>query len=160
MNTTVLVINAIAIIGILISLAKEREKTIQALKVACKSLFKMLPLVFTIVIVVGLFMGFIPPENIEVFFSQQSGISGILIITGLGAVLHIPSLIAFPLASSMLDNGASVSSVAAFITSLTMVGTILLPLEIKILGRKIAFLRNGLSFIVAILIALLMGLIL
>ena len=56
--------------------------------------------------------------------------------------------------------GAGVTAMAAFITTLTMIGFVFLPLEIKELGRKFALLRNGLSFIVALIIALLMGLIL
>ena len=41
-----------------------------------------------------------------------------------------------------------------------MIGTITLPLEIKELGKKVALLRNGISFIIAIVIALIMGVIL
>jgi len=41
-----------------------------------------------------------------------------------------------------------------------MIGTITLPLEIKELGKKMAILRNGLSFVIAIIIALVMGAIL
>ena len=48
----------------------------------------------------------------------------------------------------------------AFITTLTMIGVVTLPLEIKELGKKMALLRNGLSFIIAIVIALIMGVIL
>ena len=83
-----------------------------------------------------------------------------LFIASLGAILHIPSLISFPLAASLLENGASVTSVAVFITTLTMIGIVTLPLEIKELGRKIALLRNGISFIGAIIIGIIMGIIL
>jgi len=41
-----------------------------------------------------------------------------------------------------------------------MIGVVTLPLEIKELGKRIALLRNGISFIVAIIIALIMGAIL
>ena len=71
--------------------------------------------------------------------------------------MHIPSLLSFPLAASLLDKGAQVASVAVFITTLTMIGIVTLPLEIKIMGKKFALLRNGISFIMAILIALVMG---
>ena len=71
--------------------------------------------------------------------------------------MHIPSLIAFPLAASLLKGGASITAAAAFITTLTMIGTVTLPLEIKELGKKVALLRNGISFIMAIIIALIMG---
>jgi len=41
-----------------------------------------------------------------------------------------------------------------------MIGIVTLPLEIKELGQKIALLRNGLSFIVALAIALIIGVVL
>jgi len=41
-----------------------------------------------------------------------------------------------------------------------MIGIVTLPLEIKELGRKMALLRNGISFIVAIIIGIIMGIIL
>ena len=74
--------------------------------------------------------------------------------------MHIPALLSFPLAASLLEEGASVSVVTAFIITLTMIGTITLPIEIKELGRELALLRNGISFVIAILIALVIGVIL
>jgi uncharacterized membrane protein YraQ (UPF0718 family) len=41
-----------------------------------------------------------------------------------------------------------------------MIGMITLPLEIKVLGKKMALLRNGFSFIAALLIAFIMGMLL
>ena len=158
--STAILINGLAVTGLLISFYKNKEKTIKALKVAGKTFINLLPITLIIIILVGFLMGFVPPSQIEGFFGQQSGILGILTISIIGALIHIPSLIAFPLAGSLLESGASISSVAAFITTLTMVGTAFIPLEIKILGKKFALLRNGLSFIVALLIALMMGLIL
>jgi uncharacterized membrane protein YraQ (UPF0718 family) len=84
----------------------------------------------------------------------------VLIGAALGAVLFIPGLIAFPLARSVLDMGAGVTAIAAFVTTLTMIGFVFLPLEIKELGTKFALIRNGLSFVAALLIAVLMGLVL
>lgn len=160
MSTTALIINGLAVIGLLISFYKDKDKTVRALKVAGKTFINLLPITLIIIILVGFLMGFVPPTQIESFFGQQSGVLGILTISIIGALIHIPSLIAFPLAGSLLESGASTSSVAAFITTLTMVGTAFIPLEIKILGKKFALLRNGLSFVVALLIALIIGLIL
>ena len=47
----------------------------------------------------------------------------------------------------------------AFITTLTMIGVVTLPLAIKEPGKEMSFLRNGLSFIIAIAIALIIGMI-
>lgn len=160
MSVTAIIINVFAIIGFGIAFFKDTEKAIQSLKVGFKSFFRILPMILVIVVIVGVLLGFVPPEQIVKYFGEQSGILGVLIIGGVGAITHIPSLIAFPLSASLLESGASVMAAAAFITTLTMVGTIYLPMEIRVLGKKFALLRNILSFIVAIIIAILMGLIL
>ena len=160
MNATAIVINVIAIAALLMAFIKDREKAIKSLKIAGKSFIRMLPMVFVIIIIIGLLLGFVPPDQISKFVGEQSGMTGVLIVGAAGAVLHIPALLSFPLASSLLEEGASVSAVAAFITTLTMIGTITLPLEIKELGKKMAILRNGISFVIAIIIALIMGVIL
>ncbi len=160
MNITALIINSIAIVGLLIAFVKNKEKAFTSLKIALKSFIKLLPIVFIIIIFIGLLLGFVPPEQISRFVGEQSGIGGVLLIGVVGALMHIPALLSFPLAASMLESGASITAIAAFITTLTMIGMITLPLEIKILGKKMALLRNGLSFIVALLIAFLMGMIL
>lgn len=160
MNFTVIFINVFVLVCFIASVLKDRDKTKQSLKVAVNAFFRILPMVLAIVILIGLILGFVPPEQISRFIGDQSGFAGVLIVGVVGAVLHIPALISFPLASSLLDAGASVTAVAAFITTLTMIGTVTLPLEIKELGKEMALLRNGISLIVAITIALLMGVIL
>jgi uncharacterized membrane protein YraQ (UPF0718 family) len=160
MNYTVLIINGLAIVGLLIAFLKDREKTIISVKLAGKLFINMLPMVFIIIIFIGLLLGFVPPEQISRFVGEQSGIAGVFLVGVVGALMHIPALLSFPLAASILKSGASITAVAAFITTLTMIGMITLPLEIKILGKKMALLRNGLSFVFALLIAFLIGMIL
>ena len=160
MSITAAVINGIAILALLIAFFKDKEKAIQSLKIAGKSFIKILPMVFIVIIIIGLLLGFVPPDAISKFVGSQSGLGGVLLIGVAGAIMHVPSIVAFPLSASLLESGASITAVAAFITTLTMIGFVTLPLEIKALGKKMAFLRNGTSFIIAILIAILMGMIL
>jgi len=119
----------------------------------------MLPVVLIIILFIGLLLGLASPETISKFIGEQSGWGGFLLIAILGATAHIPSLLAFPIAASLIDSGAAITSVTVFITTLTMIGIVTLPLEIQLMGKKFAILRNGLSFIIAILIALIMGVI-
>ena len=160
MNVTAIFINLIAIVGLLIAFYRNREKALMSLKVALKGFIKMLPMVLIIILGIGLLLGLVSPSTISQFAGEQSGFWGVLIVGLLGAVLFIPALLSFPLAASLLDGGASISVVAAFITTLTMIGTVTLPLEIRELGKKMALLRNGMSFLIAILIAFIMGAIL
>ncbi|RKX70691.1 permease [candidate division WOR-3 bacterium] len=157
MGITALVINCFALTGVILAFLKDRQKAQKALMVAWKSFFHILPMVFIIIIIIGLLMGFIPRGQIAKIVGKEAGFGGILIVALLGAVLHIPSLISFPLAASLLKSGASITAVAVFITTLTMIGMVTLPLEIKEMGKRMAFLRNGLSLIIAIIIGLIMG---
>ncbi len=159
MNSTIILINGIAIIGFIIALLKDKRKALFSLRISFRSFIRMLPMVLVIILVIGLLLGFIPPDEISRFIGEQSGISGVILVGVVGAFMHIPSLLSFPLAASLLENGASVTAVAAFITTLTMIGMITLPLEIKELGRKMALLRNGLSFLLALIIAFIIGLV-
>jgi len=105
----------------------------------------------------SLSMGFVSPEVITRIAGERAGGGGFLLMAGLGAVLHVPALIAFPLAASLLQSGAAIATVAVFIATLTMIGMVTLPLEIRELGRTVALLRNGLSLLGAMAIALIMG---
>jgi len=160
MNITSILINIFTFGCLLVAFKKNKTKTKQAVIIAVKSFFRILPVVLIIIILIGLLLGFVPQTQISKIFGKHAGFRGVLLISLLGAILHMPALISFPLAASLLKSGASITSVTAFITTLTMIGTITLPLEIRELGKKIALLRNGISFIIAIIIALIMGAIL
>lgn len=160
MNVTAIFINFFACGCLVFSFLKDRKKTKQSLLGAAKSFICILPIVFIIIIFIGLLLGFVPQTQVSKIAGEHAGFWGVFLIALLGAIMHIPSLIAFPLAASLLKSGASITAAAAFITTLTMIGTITLPLEIKELGKKVALLRNGISFIIAIVIALIMGVIL
>jgi len=148
MNVTAIFINVFTCGCLIFSFLKDRKKTKQSLLGGTKSFIRILPIVFIIIIFIGLLLGFVPQNQISKIAGEQAGFWGIFLIALLGAIMHIPSLIAFPLAASLLKNGASVTVVAVFITTLTMIGTITLPLEIKELGKKVALLRKGQCLIV------------
>lgn len=156
-NMTVIIINVFAILGISISFYKNKEKSMKALRIAIKGTINMAPAIGVIIVLVGLLMGFFKPELISKLLGNQSGFIGIALASVAGAILMIPSLIAFPLTASLVESGASISVAAAFITTLTMIGFVTLPIEIKEMGKRLTLLRNGISFLIAVGIALIMG---
>jgi uncharacterized membrane protein YraQ (UPF0718 family) len=113
-----------------------------------------------IVGLIGLLLGIVSPQLISSYLGQGRGWWATIAATLVGAVMFIPSLVAFPLAASLLRSGASIATIAAFLTTLVMVGTVTLPLEIRHLGRKMAVGRNVLSLLSAFLIAIIMGMVL
>ncbi len=160
MSLTAVVIDVFVAACLALSLLKNREKTKTALRIAWNAVKRMGPSLLAVIAVIGLIVGFVPPKWIASSIGSESGFLGMLVAALLGSVLFIPALIAFPLAKSLLDMGAGVMSMAAFITTLTMIGFIFLPMEIKELGRRFALLRNGLSLVAALIIAVIVGLVL
>ena len=157
MSVAAIIVNLLALCSLALAVRRDRGKARQALRVSLKSFLGILPSLIVIVVAISLMMAFVRPDDISRYIGEQAGFAGTLAIGAVGAVLFIPAIIAFPLAASLLANGASVQAVAAFITTLTMIGVVTLPLEIKEFGRRMAILRNVFSAAAALAIALAMG---
>ncbi len=157
MSLTALLINALAAAALAAAFIKNRRSAVKALKIAGKMFVSLLPMLLIIILLIGLLFAFISTESLEAFLGEQSGPIGLISAALLGSILHIPALLAFPLASSLMEKGAAVGVIAAFITTLTMIGMVTLPLEISSMGRRFALMRNGLSFAAALIISILIG---
>ncbi len=157
MQSTAILINGLVLVFVIFSFFKDAEKTKRAFLIGGKSFVKILPSLLIIVITIGLMLGLLPESKISAFVGAQSGWRGFFSVAILGAILQIPSILSFPLAASLLEKGAPIATVAVFLTTLTMIGFVTIPLEIKVMGKKFALWRNGLSLLIAVAIALLMG---
>ena len=140
-----------------ISYVKDRNKTMLSLKRAWKMFLNVLPQFISILFLAGLLVAAVSPETIQCIIGAQSGFRGMLTAALLGAVTLVPVLVAFPVAARLLQNGAGVTQTAGFISTLTMVGFVTLPMEIKYLGKKAAVLRNALAFLFSFAAAFLIG---
>lgn len=152
-----LILWILAALFLIISLRRNKEKTINSLKVALKFFRSMALLILITIWVIGFLLAFLPPEIISKTVGQEAGFKGVILAALFGSIVMIQAFIAFPLAGSLLRQGANASAIAAFVTTLVMVGVVTVPLEVKLFGRKFTFWRNFLSFIFAIIIALIMG---
>jgi uncharacterized membrane protein YraQ (UPF0718 family) len=150
----------IAILSLIISFFKSKEKTKMVLKKAWKSFENIMPQFLAIILVIGIMLSVLTPEQISRFLGQDSGIMGVVMAAFIGAVTLIPGFVAFPLASALLHNGAGITQIAAFVSTLMMVGIITMPVEIEYFGKKVTIIRNLLAFIFSFIVAGVMGVIL
>ena len=143
-----------------VSALVNRQKTWKGLQKGVNMLLKLLPSFLSIIILVSVFLGLIPQETLVHYLGKDAGISGMAIAAMLGSIALIPGFISYPLGAMLLRNGVSYSVIAVFITTLMMVGILTLPIEIKYFGVKVSLLRNALSFLGALLIGVIMGILL
>ncbi len=152
-----LAINLITAGLLLLSFFKSSRKTLIALKMSLQKGANLMPWMIGIIVLIGMMLSFVPEQTVERYLGGEMTLIQVGGAALLGTITMIPSLIAVPLAGSLIEAGASYTTIAAFLTTLIMVGFVTLPLEIKELGIKITFWRNLLAFIFAIIIAGMIG---
>ena len=140
-----------------LSFFKDKQKTKMALKKAWKSLEKILPQLLGIVFLVGIILALFNAQTISTLIGSDSGFIGILISAVVGAVTLIPGFVAFPTAALLLENGAGYMQVAAFVSTLMMVGVATAPVEMKYFGKKLTLIRNIMAFVFSLFVALIIG---
>lgn len=147
-------------IALIASFKKDKTKTKNALKNAFFMGRGMALSIFAVIFAIGLVLALLPPEQIAEIISKQNVFVATIASAVFGTITIIPAFIAFPLIGTLSSAGVGIMPSVAFLTTLTMVGIATFPLERKEFGTKFALVRNGFSFIFAIIIAVCMGVIL
>ena len=143
-------------LSLFVSFLVNREKTIQGLKRGWMKFYKTLPSYLTLLILISIVL-LLSEDLIIEYLGQDNIVLGMLFSLGIGSVTMMPGFIAYPLARILLQRGVPYMVIAGFVTSLMLVGVVTYPLEKSYMGRKATIIRNIMSFIVAGLIALVMG---
>lgn len=154
MNTALYLVAGAALA---ISFVKSREKTRMSLMKAWKSFENILPQFLSVIILIGITLSILTPEQISMIMGSGSSWYGVVLAAVIGAITLIPGFIAFPLAAALLKSGAGYMQIAAFISTLMMVGVVTLPVETGFFGKKAAMLRNSLAFVYSFIVALVVG---
>ncbi len=147
-------------IALILSAVKSKNKTWQVLKKAWLAFENILPQFLIILLVIGVMLAILTPEQISRLLGGESGWVGVLAASLLGSVTLVPAFIAFPLAAALLRSGAGIVQIAAFVSTLMMVGIVTLPVEIRYFGRKAAIVRNVSAYVFSLAVALVMGVVL
>ena len=155
MDTIVLYVLAGA--GLLVSVLKDRAKTKTALLKAAKAFEGILPQFLVVLALVAASLAVLDTATISRFLGKGSGVWGVLGASLVGAITLIPGFVAFPAAAALLAAGAGATQIAAFVSSLMMVGVVTLPMEVKYFGKQAAILRNALAFGFSLVAAVFVG---
>ena len=152
-----LILYTIAGLGLAASLLKDRKKTLNALKKALKAFEGIMPQFLIVLILVAVTLAILDTATIARYLGEGSGPWGVLIAALVGSITLIPGFVAFPAAAALLNSGAGATQIAAFVSSLMMVGGVTLPLEMKYFGKRATLLRNGFAFIFSLIAAIFVG---
>jgi uncharacterized membrane protein YraQ (UPF0718 family) len=155
MDTILLYVIAVA--GLAFSFIKDKKKSMAALKKAWKAFENILPQFFVVLVLVAITLSVLDTATISRYLGSGSGIWGILAASLVGAITLIPGFVAFPAAASLMAGGAGATQIAAFVSSLMMVGVVTMPMEMKYFGKQATILRNAFAFLFSLAAAFFVG---
>lgn len=147
----------ITALALLISLTASRKKTIAALTLAARRLLSILPAFTMMMALFSVTITLLPQEAVARMIGRESGWLGVAIAAGIGSLVFMPGFIAFPLSGTLLRQGIPYTVLAAFTTTLMMVGILTYPLERRYFGRSVTLIRNGISLLIALVVAVVIG---
>jgi uncharacterized membrane protein YraQ (UPF0718 family) len=148
----------IAGLAVLVSLLADRERTRSALKIAAKRFLHIFPAFLTMIILVSIILFLLPDEVISDYLGGDNKFIGVILASFLGSITFMPGFIAFPLSGILLQRGVAYMVLAAFTTTLMMVGVLTAPIEKAYFGMRVTILRNVISFFIALIVAVVIGL--
>jgi len=154
---TLLILIGLTIAGLAFSLIKSRARTGKALRMSLRMGRGMAGELIALLGLIALVLAYLPQERIAQILGEGKGLLAAVNGALIGSITILPGVIAFPLAKQLNQTGASLPAVAAFITTLTMVGLVTAPIEKRHFGTRYTILRNSISFLFALVIAAIMG---
>ena len=152
------IITIVAAVLLLASVIADRKKTLRALQIAIRRFITILPSFLCMLAAVSIVLTVIPVRDIVRYLSAGNTIGATFVASGLGSITLMPGFIAFPLSGILLSKGVAYMVLSAFTTTLMMVGVLTYPVEKQYFGTRVTVIRNALSFIIAIVVALVTGL--
>lgn len=150
---------AVTALSLLASAIANRRKTLAALKTATKRFIGILPVFLVMLMLLAVAMSFLPHELVIGLLGEESGLGGVIVASVLGSGILMPGFIAYPLCGTLLNQGASYMVLSAFTTTLMTVGVLTYPVERQYLGRNVTLIRNVMSLIIALIVALATGIV-
>ena len=144
-------------LALLISVIIDRKKTTAAVKISYKKFVNILPAFLIMLIFVSLVLFFVPDKMISNYLGNNDKFTGIALASLFGSITLMPGFIAYPLCGILLEKGVSYMVLAAFSTTLMMVGILTYPIEKEYFGAKVTIIRNVISLLIALIVALSIG---
>jgi uncharacterized membrane protein YraQ (UPF0718 family) len=112
-----------------------------------------LPLLAGVIILVGLMRTFVTREMFSTVFTGNL-LTDTLLGSVIGSVSAGNPITSYVIGGELLAEGVSMYAVAAFIVAWVTVGVVQLPAEAGILGRRFALVRNLVSFVLSLVVAI------
>lgn len=125
------------------------------LQLGGETLLSVTPLLLAAFLIAGLTQVLISREMVERWLSARAGWRGILLACVGGALIPGGPYVYYPIAGSLLQSGAGLGVLIAFVSAKNLWSVTRLPYEFALLGPYLTLLRFGFTLIVPPLLGIL-----
>ena len=132
----------------------QNERLIPSIKKTAMMFGGMLPMLVGVVLLTGLILELLPADRVAGWFGRNDMLDALIGATFGGIAAGHP-ITSYVLGGELLAKGISLVAVTALLVSWVTVGSIQLPAEALMLGRRFALYRNLLCFGFSVIIAML-----
>ena len=141
-----IIMGALAVILLFIGYYKGEGQHIVGMNSALRMTVQILPLLIFAFIVAGMVQVLVPQQLLSKWVGAESGMRGILIGTVTGALAPGGPYVSLPVAAGLLEAGAGVGTMVAFLTGWSLWAVSRLPMEVGIMGWKFTLIRIASTF--------------
>lgn len=141
-----IIMGVLAVTLLLIGYFKGEGGHIIGLKASLRLLVEILPLLFLAFIIAGMVPVLLPKELLSKWVGAESGLRGIFIGTIAGGFAPGGPFVSLPIAAGLLHSGAGIGTMVAFLTGWSLWAVSRMPMEVGILGWKVALIRLACTF--------------
>jgi uncharacterized protein len=140
-NTAFWYMTALTAIMSVVVFVKQKSQLAESFKLGGKMFVDILPLLVVSFILAGLIQSLIPKEALSRWLGKEAGLKGVMYGCLAGALAPGAPYISFPIIASFYKAGASLGATIGFITSWSLWQVYRIPLEISIIGFRVAMIR-------------------
>jgi len=145
---------------IIVLMIVDFKKTMKGIKKGIKKITKNAPIFINMIIFVSISLYFVSDALILRYLGDANLIQSVALALGIGSITFMPGFVVFPLAGLLLEKGVSYIVLAAFTTSMMMVGVITFQIEKEYFGIKLTIIRNLMGLFIAIIVSVVIGIVL
>jgi uncharacterized membrane protein YraQ (UPF0718 family) len=141
-----IIMGALAAILFLMGYYKGGGQHIIGMKSGLRMTVQILPLLIFSFIVAGMVQVLVPQQLLSKWVGTESGMRGIFIGTVAGALAPGGPYVSLPVAAGLLQAGAGVGTMVAFLTGWSLWAVSRLPMEVGIMGWRFTLIRIASTF--------------
>ena len=124
-----------------IAFKKGNHEHIIGLKLGLKLIYQAFPLLICALLAAGLIQVLLPQDLLTKWVGVESGMKGVLLGTFAGGLTPGGPYVSLPIVAGLLNSGASIGTMVAFLTSWSLWAIARLPMEFGILGFRFTLIR-------------------